>query len=558
MTAALHAIADRAYDVVVIGGGINGAGVARDAALRGLRTLLIEKGDFGGGTSSWSTRLIHGGLRYLEYFEFALVRESLHEREILLRNAPHLVKPLLLSIPLYATGSRQVWEIQAGMILYDLLSYDKSLPNHRMLSVAQTQALLRSLQGEGLRGAAQYYDAQVEYAERLCLETVQSAAAAGADVFNYTAVTQIQRQGDRLVALTCRDELLGTEVEVALTANTVVVNTSGPWVDRVCGLGQEGDQPVSLAGRRLVGGTKGSHIIVDPFPGAPQAALYVEANKDGRPFFIVPWLGQYLIGTTDFRYDGELDHIKASNEEIDYLLAETNHVVPTANLTRQSVRFTYSGVRPLPYSDNTKPGSISRNHIIRDHSQDGVTNLISLIGGKLTTHRNSSREIVEAIYAKRRQPAPPCRTAATPLPGAPTADLWAALGDRYAEHVSAQQLEYLVSVYGSQAKTVLALAEDSPDLFSPLLPGRLEIKAQVVYAWQAEYARTLVDFTRRRTVLAMQTDYGEAVLPAICEVLQRYCGWDAAACDHGVLVHRAFMTANCLPDYAIASEKQHV
>ncbi len=572
MTAALLAIANRDYDLIVIGGGINGAGVARDAALRGLKTLLLEKGDFGGGTSSWSTRLIHGGLRYLEYFEFALVRESLHEREILLRNAPHLVKPLLLSIPLYRNGSRQVWEIQAGMILYDLLSYDKSLPNHRMLSVATTRALLRSLRDQELQGAAQYYDAQVEYAERLCLETVQSAAAAGADVFNYTAVKAIRcepgqgKQG-RIVGLSCRDELLGTEVLVTVGEQTVVVNTSGPWVDQVCGLGRTADETVALTAKRLVGGTKGSHIVVDPFPGAPQDALYVEAHKDGRPFFIVPWLGQYLIGTTDFRYDGPLDHIKASNDEIDYLIAETNHVVPTANLTRQSVCFTYSGVRPLPYKDAGAAGSISRNHIIRDHSSDGIENLISLIGGKLTTHRNSSREIVEAVYRKRRQTVPPCRTASTPLPGAPTATLWADLRDRYGDTLTSAQLAYLISVYGEQARSVLALADDSPDLCRPLLDGRLEIRAQVVYGWQSEYARTLVDFTRRRTVLAMQTHYGEAVLPAICDVLQRYCGWDAADCERGILMHRAFMTANCLPDFCgqdtgqdatATTETQHV
>ncbi len=220
------------------------------------------------------------------------------------------------------------------------------------------------------------------------------------------------------------------------------------------------------------------------------------------------------------------------------------------------MRFTYSGVRPLPYKEAAAAGSISRNHIIRDHSSDGINNLISLVGGKLTTHRNSSRDIVEAVYRQRGESAPPCSTASTPLPGAPTATLWADLRDRYGNTLSSTQLAYLISVYGEQARSLLALADDDPDLFRPLSDGRPEIRAQVVYAWQSEYARTLVDFTRRRTVLAMQTLYGETVLEAICDVLQRYCGWDVAACERGIVRHRAYMTANCLPDFATIPDPQ--
>ncbi|PSN15764.1 glycerol-3-phosphate dehydrogenase, partial [filamentous cyanobacterium CCP5] len=355
----LKTIEDQEFDVVIIGGGINGAATARDAALRGLKTILVEKDDFAGGTTSWSTRLLHGGLRYLEYFEFNLVRESLHEREVLLRNAPHLSQPIQMTIPIYRSGSRSYRIIQAGMILYDILSYDKSLPNHRMLSRASVRQLFRAIDSDALAGAAQYYDGQAEHAERLCLENLLDAQQAGATVINYAEVMDIDTGNNRITSLSCRDALSDETFTIKTHAQTVVVNTSGPWVDQVCGLSES-----AISKGRKIGGTKGSHIIVDPFPGAPEGALYVEAKSDGRPYFIVPWLGQFLIGTTDERYDGKLDHIKADDDEIDYLIAETNRVLPAAHLTRNDVRFTYSGVRPLPYAEGKKAGSITRAHIL--------------------------------------------------------------------------------------------------------------------------------------------------------------------------------------------------
>ncbi|MGH2413762.1 MAG: FAD-dependent oxidoreductase, partial [Microcystaceae cyanobacterium] len=387
---------DAGYDLIVIGGGINGAGVVRDAALRGLKVILIEKGDFCSGTTSWSTRLIHGGLRYLEYFAGALVRESLHEREILLHTAPHLVKPLLLTIPIYSDRSRPYWKIQVGMCLYDVLSYDKTLPSHRMLSQQQLRQIFCSIDPENLLGGAQYYDAQVAYVERLVLENILSAEAAGATVLNYVEVMQLNREGERITSLTCRNCLTGEAFTVRGREDAVIVNTSGPWVDEVLSRGRQNGSAAPIGGERKIGGTKGSHLLVAPFSGAPQAsALYVEAKSDSRPFFIVPWLGMLLIGTTDIHHTGKLDEIKAGNEEIDYLLSETNKIMPTARLSREDVKFTYSGVRPLPNSESQKPGSITRRHRIYDHSSEGITNLISLIGGKITTYRQVGQEIVD-------------------------------------------------------------------------------------------------------------------------------------------------------------------
>lgn len=545
----LQSISDTVYDLIVIGGGINGAATARDGALRGLNTVLIEKNDFGSGTTSWSTRLIHGGLRYLEYFEFHLVRESLHEREVLLRSAPHLATPIQMTIPIYRGGSRSFRIIQAGMVLYDLLSYDKSLPNHRMLGRQPVRQLFRAIDADRLAGAAQYYDGQAAHAERLCWENILDAQTAGATVLNYAEITTIQREGSRITQLTGEDRLSGQDFTLRTHDQTVVVNTSGPWVDRVCGLSR---QPVSTS--RKIGGTKGSHIIVDPFPGAPEGALYVEAKSDGRPYFIVPWLGQYLIGTTDERYSGSLDTIKASDDEIDYLLAETNRVLPAAHLTRADVKFTYAGVRPLPYAEGKAAGSITRAHILHDHSKEGATNLISLIGGKLTTHRQVAEEFVDATFRKRRQTPPPCPTHHRPLPGAilmddPRVD---ELYQRYGTVVSTAVIDYLLSVYGARSGEVLALTEQSPDLAQPIVAQRPDIRAQIVFAVEAEMAHAFEDILRRRTTLAMHHNYGFDALPVVAEVLQRHCGWSEANCDLQIQAYHAFMEANCIPDYQLS------
>ena len=368
------------YDVVIIGAGINGAGIARDAAMRGLKVLLIEKGEIGAGTTSASTRLIHGGLRYLEHFEFGLVYESLRERETLLRIASGLVKPLAMVIPIYKQSRRGRMTIWAGMVLYDLLSWRKSLPRHRMLSRAETLEKCPGLNAEGLVGSALYYDAQVEFPERLVLANVQSAREFGAEVLTHTRVTGLTGSG--------------VEFRGQLVEASVVINATGPWIDQVLA-------PVKSP--KLIGGTKGSHIVVPVFPGAPANAIYLEARSDGRPIFIIPWNKLYLIGTTDVPFEGDPDQVRCEDWEIDYLLSETNLALPGAHLTRESILYTYSGVRPLPYQSST------RRHFIREHPQ--LPNLLSIVGGKLTTYRSLSEECVDLIFRKLKRDSPACRTA---------------------------------------------------------------------------------------------------------------------------------------------------
>ena len=541
------------YDVIVIGGGINGAGVARDAALRGLGTILVEKNDFASGSSSWSSRLIHGGLRYLEYFEFPLVRESLKEREVLLHTAPHLVTPLQLTIPIYGDRSRPYWKIWAGMILYDIFSFDKTLPSHRMLPKQKFKQLFRSLDSENLSGGSQYYDGQVTLAERLCLENILSAQNAGATVLNYVEVTELPLKDSRITDVVCKDKLTGESFTISGSADAVVINTAGPWIDRVCQRGRKAGEEVSIGDAKKNGGTKGSHIVVDPFPGAPGSTLYVEAKSDGRPFFIIPWLDKYLIGTTDLPYKNDIENIKADDEEIDYLLRETNSVIPTAKLERDDVKFTYSGVRPLPNTDGKKPGSITRKHIIFDHRKEGVKNLFTLIGGKLTTYRNVGEEMVNAVFKRMKRSPKPCQTDSLPLPGCILPDdkrIQKAIAE-YSSTLSIGTIDHLFSVYGARALEVLALTKENPELCQRIDPDVPDIKAQIVYAVESEQAHNLVDILRRRTTLAMNGHYGMNLLPVVIETLQKHCGWSQEKSDRARADYHFYMEHNCIPDYQL-------
>jgi glycerol-3-phosphate dehydrogenase len=366
--------------------------------MRGLKVLLIDKGDPGAATTSASTRLIHGGLRYLEHFEFGLVRESLREREILLRIAPALVKPLPIAIPIYKEGKRGWLTIRAGMILYDLLSWGKSLPSHRMLSRAQTLERWPGLNPKGLVGSALYYDAQVEFPERLVEENVRSASKFCAEVFTHTRVTRLAVEHGKV----SRVEFVSDDGQKQFAEASVVINAAGPWIDLVL-------EQAPVESPKLIGGTKGSHIVVPPFLRAPSNAIYLEARSDGRPIFIIPWNKLYLIGTTDVRFEGNPDEVRCEPWEIDYLLAESNQAFPSAGLARESVLYTYSGVRPLPVTDDKDEQSITRRHFIREHPR--LPNLLSIVGGKLTTYRSLSEECVDLIFRKLGKESPPCRTA---------------------------------------------------------------------------------------------------------------------------------------------------
>lgn len=506
---------DERYDLIVVGAGINGAGLARDATMRGLRTLLLDKDDVAAGTTATSTRLIHGGLRYLEYGEVGLVRESLREREVLLRIAPHLVAPLPLLIPIYAGDRRGPLLIRAGMVAYDALSFDKSLPGHRMLSRDEAIARAPGLARDGLRGAALYYDAQVTFAERLAVENAVDARERGCEVRTHTEAIRLVVERGRAAGIEGIDRLTG-KTFVAFAG--VVVNAAGPWVDGLLG-GHERT--------RLIGGTKGSHVVVEPFAGAPADALYVEARRDGRPYFVVPWNGVYLIGTTDLRFDGNPDRVVADDAEIDYLLAETNRVLPDAKLARDDIRYTQSGVRPLPWQPDGATGAITRRHIVRDHGANkGPRGLLSIVGGKLTTYRELAEIATDAAFRLLDRTPPAPRTAEEPLPGARGSDPASALAG-----LSEPTASRLRSVYGTRAIDVLALTDAEPSLFTPFDPVSGAIAAEIVWAIRREGARTLADILLRRTMVGLNPDAGLGAIAAAAEVARATLGWDAARAD---------------------------
>jgi glycerol-3-phosphate dehydrogenase len=515
MRAAGADIAGATFDVVVVGAGVNGCGVARDAAMRGLRVLLLDKGDISSGTTAASTRLIHGGLRYLEHGEFGLVRESLRERETLLRKvAPHLILPLPLLVPVYAGRRRGPLAIRAGMLAYDLLSPSKSLPRHEMITAKDALRHAPGLEPEGLRGGALFYDAQVEFAERLAVENALDAKARGATVLTYARVERLLVEGGAVCGVVFKDTPGGATHEARAH---VVLNAAGPWVDEVL----EGS-PVEK--EKLIGGTKGSHIVVRDLEGMPRAAVYAEASEDGRPFFVVPWDEKFLIGTTDERYAGDLDRVEAEGREVEYLLRETNRLLPSARLTRADVLYTYSGVRPLPRVAEGEESGITRRHFIRPARARG---LFSIVGGKLTTYRALSEGAVDLIFRTLGRTPPPCRTADTPLPGAAVEDRLRFRVDFVGRStLPPKSTARLLRVYGARAAEVLRLAQSDAELSQVISEESGTVAAEVVYAFREELAETLADCLMRRTMVGLNGQLGLDALERAANIARKFLGWD--------------------------------
>ncbi len=483
------------FDVIVVGGGIIGAGVARDAALRGLSVALFEKEDFGGATTAGSTRLIHGGLRYLEMLDFRLVRMDLRERETLLRIAPHLVKPLEFVVPFYDRGWLYRRKMKLGMTLYDALSYDRSLPGHGELSARQTLDRLPHLKERGLQGAVTYYDAQVEMPERLCLENIVDARAHGAVVRNYCEVTGSLPGSGGIGGVRVRDSITG-EIEEA--RGRVVVNASGPWFDRVA---------TTLAPNpsRILRTTKGIHIACRPIADSATVLF----ASDNRLFFVIPWLGYSWIGTTDTDFEGDPATVRATQEEIDYLIDSSRQFFP--DLRGEQVLWSNAGVRALV----RKPGSessVSRLHKIVDGARMGAQSLVSIAGGKITGYRAIAEEAVDMVCAKLGN-GTPCATAQTRLPGA---------------GLNRGSGTHLYRLYGSNAAQIEDLAEAQPELRRPLAAAYPDIAAQVPYAVHEEQCRRLTDFLFRRTMLGFSTDQGVQAAPEAAKLMGQELGWSAA------------------------------
>ena len=491
------------FDVAIIGGGIIGAGIARDAAMRGWKVALFEKGDFGGGTTSGSTRLIHGGLRYLEMLDFRLVRMDLRERETLLRIAHHLIKPLQFLMPFYSRSPVFRAKMRLGMRLYDLLSYDKSLPSRCYLTREQLLTLEPHLRREGLQGASGFFDAQVNSPERLCLENILSAREHGAATFNYCEVTGAKTDGSALQGLLVCDLLEGDELEVK---TRIVVNAAGPWVDKV-------GARLSDNWQHRIRTTKGIHIACPPLC---RHALALSSPIDSRLFFVIPWLGYTWVGTTDTDFGADPGEVNAEASDVRYLVESAAAYFP--QIARAPIIFSNAGVRAL-VEEKGNESSISRMHKIMDGERAGARGLITVLGGKITGYRAIAEETTDMICRKlgnhRR-----CVTAATPLPGARPA-----LPAQRRNGVAQETADHLAKLYGSRASQLLDLVSEDRSLVEPLAPDYPDIAAQVIFAVRFEQCVRASDFINRRTLLGFAPDQGSKAVPAVVELMGRELSW---------------------------------
>jgi len=509
----------QAHDLIVVGGGVTGACIARDAALRGLSVVLVEKQDFSHATSAASSKLIHGGLRYLKNLEVRLIRESLRERRMWLRTAPHLVYPLAMLLPVYRGHRESLPLLRAGLTIYDLLAFDRRwladpdqrLPGHRVLGPAAALELQPDLPAADLAGALTYYDCQMFAPERLALECLLSAASAGARLFNYTEVVGLLREDDTVVGVRARD-LSGATFELRAS---LVINAAGPWADLVLGDTESAQKLLR---------SKGVHIITRALTTDHALAI----ASDGGHFFVLPWRGHSIIGTTDEAYDGAPDDFRVTEADIAGLLATVNKHLPAAQLGRDDVLHFYGGLRPL-VDDGASTYDASRRSEVCDHAAlGGPRGLLSAVGGKWTTSRHLAEQVVDLALRKLGRKRVACSTAVTPLPGGAIGNFRAFVGAGIRRHPGHDPalIEHLARNYGGRMGEVLRLADADASLARPLADGLSEIGAQVVHAVRAEMAVSLADVVLRRTGLGTLGNPGEAALMAAARFMGGLLGWD--------------------------------
>ena len=494
----LGAFTDETFDLCVIGGGITGAGAALDAATRGWRVALIDKGDFASGASSASSKHVHGGLRYLEYGHWFLVHEALIERGRLLRNAPHLVRPLPFVLPFYAGQRLAPWQWRLGLTLYDWLAGRANLARSRRLSMRQIRAALPHLNAAGLLGGALYHDAQMDDA-RLCLAVLQTAARHGAVVANYVEAVAFEKSGGNIVGLWAEDRLTRNRF---LIRSRAVLNATGPWADAVCRLA--GD-----AGAPHLQPTKGVHLIA-PARGHRAAALLLHP-RDGRVFFVIPWHGKTLLGTTDTSPETGPDALRILPAEIDYLLEGYNRHF-SAGLQATDVMGSFAGLRPLIRAPSAEPSARARE--FRLHA--GASGLVTALGGKYTTYRSMAETSVDFLAARlgrRRR----CRTRDLPLVGTPPtpwdaffAPTTAAIGARFS--LAEDCAVHLVNRYGDQVEAVLQRMRGVAHGFERLHPEEPDLLGEQAWQREEEMAIFAEDLFLRRSRIGMFRP--EVILPS--------------------------------------------
>lgn len=497
------------FHVVVIGGGINGVAVARECARAGKRTLLVEQNDFASGVTSRSTRIIHGGLRYLEHGELDLVRESTRERERLLRERSHLVHPVHFLFLLNENSQRSAMKVRAGIWLYQKIA-GKKATSAGEIEMARVQ---RALDAGHQWLMLNFEDAQCEFPERLVAEWMLEAVQAGAVVRNHCEVLAIDIGQGRARGVLVRDRTTGKDQRVDAGW---IINCTGPWADRIC---QRSN--VRLP-KPMLGGVRGSHIVLPRFSGAPSAALYTEA-ADGRPVFVLPWNDQTLVGTTEVPDSGDPGRTAPSPQEIEYLLRTTAGLFPKAKLSAHDIRYAFAGIRPLPNSPGNKPSAVTRRHFLHDHASDGVARMISVIGGKLTTAASLARECARKIGIQVEEPK-------TIMVG-PGSALDPVLDQQVLEiakagSVSEETARGMMEWHGQHAMDIARMALVSAELRAPVCPHSSHIVAEVVEAYRNEQAVTLADVLLRRVPVALGPCWSESCSREAALRIRAVMGWN--------------------------------
>lgn len=508
----------KTFDILIIGGGITGAAVARDAAMRGFSVVLIEKGDFCSGASSRSTKILHGGLRYLEQLNFNLVLETLKEREIIKNIAPCQIKRVPFLLPIYKNDRFGTFKISMGMKLYNWLSPKNKSELYTMLKPETAVKREPHILQEGLSGALLYNEYILISPERYILSMIRCASRHGSKVRNYMQVKNFLWNGNKAAGIEAVDTLNGTKLSVFAK---VIINAAGPWVDDVLRMVNPN------AGRKLVK-TKGIHFLIPKISG--HAVLYA-ARKDGKLIFGIPWLDYTIIGSTDTVYKGDLDEVYANKDEVEGLLTEFKQVFDHPLIDWHKIVFTYAGIRPLAFEGSESNFRESIKHVIFEGDEEG--GIISTVGGKLTTARLMAEQIVN-MASERLGKKTDCLTAELPLPGGGIPeqmsgeDYCATILQKYSvsKGISGKTIEYLVHSYGTDYKNVLDLAEKVPEGKEALCSHSPGICAQVHYAVQYEGAKTLLDILFRRTEIGI----GPALQPAECkkivDIMALYLNWD--------------------------------
>ena len=539
-TVYLERLGQEHFDVLVIGGGITGAGVALDAAARGYRVALVEKADFASGTSSKSTKLAHGGIRYLPQFDFAMIQEGVIERGLMVRHAPFLVRPLPFVIPVYEhmpwpsslpvrppTDFGLTLVLDIGLWMYDLMAGWLNIGRHKRISAGETLRRVPKLRRTGLKKALLYYDAQTNDAQ-LTVTVLRTAAQFGAVVTNYTQVTGFTRANGKLNGAVVCDKLTGQEVTVLARH---IINAAGVFAEQVAAL--TGDEP-----KATVEPSKGIHLVVArERVNISTTAVVLPETDDGRILYVIPWEARAIIGTTDTG-SGDLDDPQATPEDIAYLLKHVNNYLEV-NLTHDDILSVYAGYRPLVKSRGARAADLSRTHVVLQE----INGMVTIVGGKLTTYRRMAQDTVDVLAKRDGMPI-----------SHPTQKLLlnGAIGWRNAKReieARGQQLglapdvvEHLAFTFGSNANTVLDLVNEDKSLRERLIPDLPYLHAEVVYACRAEMAMTLEDVLARRTRIILEdAERGAGVAAEVAALMARELGWSSDQTRAQVEQYRALV-----------------